>query len=496
LEGHYPYVTVRALVPLKGLAASGGSAVPCALLFTLAAALRLAGLSAAPLWTDERFSLTESQSVDRPPLAPSHVFDSSALRRGDGLLDVARASARLDQPAYIAFLIPWTRVFGVSEFWLRFPSAIAGAVTVPLVFLAGRRLVGASGAFLAALLVAVSPLHVDLSREARTYALSLALLVASLTVMIAAERHPSGIRAVLAGLLAGGAGVFHLLASTMLLPQAAWWAAKRPDGRRTLLAVAGVVLAWLAALPIGIRQSVLTAHRDSGLALQHPPPEEREWARPTTPFTLASAAAHAATRLVGLEPDSFGLRTRHVAWATVVLLALAGLGARGLDRSQRALVVGGALTPFLASAALAIGYGHVVSFESRYLLWALPCLALLIARGALGVGRRLVGPAVALALALPVVCLLRPRPHPLERVHLRQAAVGAVMRCQQAGDLVQVGSAEEAWTFVALGGHPARLSIGEPPEAPSRRWIVAGTEVCARGMSEGTCGLSLCPPPP
>ena len=42
-------------------------------------------------------------------------------------------------------------------------------------------------------------------------------------------------------------------------------------------------------------------------------------------------------------------------------------------------------------------------------------------------GGRLVGPAVALALVLPVVCLLRPRPHPLERVHLRQGAVAAAL---------------------------------------------------------------------
>lgn len=479
-------------MPLKGLAGSGGSAVPCGLLFALGAAIRLASLSADPLWTDERFSLTESQSVDRPALAKSVVFDSSALTRSDDLLNVARASARLDQPAYIAFLISWTRLFGVSEFALRFPSAIAGALTVPLLFLAGRRLVGASAAFLAALLVAVSPLHVDLSREARTYSLTLALFVASLGAMVAAERSASWFRALLSGALAGVVGVFHLLASVMLLPQALWWAAKRPEGRRTLLAVAGIVLAWLAAMPIGIGQSVVTAHRDSGLALQHPPPEEREWARPTTAFTLAAGAAHAATRLVGLEPDPFGLRTRHVAWATILLLGLAALGARGLDRAQKTLVVGGAVTPFLASAVLAVWYGHVVSFESRYLLWALPCLALLIARGALGLGPRLRVLMVSLALALPVLCLFRPLRHPLERVHLRQGMVAAVMRCHQEGDLVQVGSAEEAWTFVAFGGHPTRLSVGEPPAAPARRWVVAGTEVCARGMAEGTCGLSLC----
>lgn len=496
MEGHDAYVTVRPLVPLKGLAGSGGSAVLCGLLFALAATVRLWGLSTERLWTDERFSLTESQSVDRPVLPPSQVFESSALKRSDGLLSVARASARVDQPAYIAFLISWTRLFGVSEVSLRFPSAIAGALTVPLVFLAGRQLVGASAAFLAALLVAVSPLHVDLSREARTYALTLALFVGSLAAMMATERRASRPRALLSGLLAGAVGVFHLLAAVMLVPQACWWALKRPPRRRTLLVVTGIVLAWLAALPIGIGQSVATAHRDSGIALQHPPPEEREWARPTTAGTLAAGLAHAATRLVGLEPDAFGLRTRHFAWATALLLAVAALGARGLDRAQRVLIAGGAIAPFLASAALAVWYGHVVSFESRYLLWALPCLALLIGRGAVALGPRLGGLTMVLALALPVVCLFRPLRPSRERVHLRHDMVAAVMRCHQEGDLVQVASPEEAWTFVAFGGHPARLSIGVPPGAPARRWVVAGGKFCTVGMAEGTCGLSLCPTPP
>jgi 4-amino-4-deoxy-L-arabinose transferase-like glycosyltransferase len=481
-------------LPLKGFAGSGGTAILCGLLCAVAAVPRLAGLSTKPLWTDERFSLSETQSVGRQLLPVSQEFESSALVRPTGLLNTIRTSARLDQPAYIAVLTPWTRMFGVSEAALRFPSVIAGVLTVPLLFLAGRRLVGPSAALVAALVVAVSPLHVDLSREARTYAVTLALLVASLLAMVVAEASDRWGRAFLSGILAGAVGVFHLLAAAMLLPRALWWAANGTARRHTPAVLAGVALAWLAATPIGIWQSVLTAHRETGIALQQPPPEERDWARPATAFNIAAGVSHGATRLVGLEPARFGLRTRHVGFAAFLLLAVAGLGARGLDPARRALLVGGALTPFLTSTALALWYGHVVSFESRYLLWALPSLALLLARGALGLGPRLGGVVVALALAFPAISLLRPPEAVPDPVQLRHAMVATVMHCYRDGDLVIVSSAEEARTFVGFGGHPTRLSIGSPGPTPSRRWVVSGAELCATGIDEagGRCGLSLC----
>jgi hypothetical protein len=335
---------------------------------------------------------------------------------------------------------------------------------------------------------------VGLSREARTYAITVALLVGSMVAMGAAEASERRTRAFLAGVLAGAAGIFHLLAAAMLLPWALWWAAKGTGRREAAAVLAGIALAWLAATPIGIWQSVLTAHRETGIALQQPPPEEKDWARPATVSNIGSGVGHGAARLVGLEPTRFGLRTRHVALAAVLLLAVAGLGARGLDPARMALLVGGALTPFLISTALALWYGHVVSFESRYLLWALPSIALLLARGALGLGPRLGGLVMAMALALPVISLFRPPPTVQDPVQLRYDMVATVLQCYRDGDLVVVSSAEEARTFIGFGGHPTRLSIGSPGPAPSRRWVVSGAELCATGIAEadGRCGLSLC----
>jgi hypothetical protein len=210
---------------------------------------------------------------------------------------------------------------------------------------------------------------------------------------------------------------------------------------------------------------------------------------------VAAAVAHGATHLVGLEPARFGLRTRHIAWAALLLSAVIVHGARGLGRARTLLLMGGLATPFLTGIALTWWYGHTVAFESRYLLWALPGAALLLARGALSLGPRLGGLVLVLAIGAAVVTLFRPPPSLGDPIQLRYGPVRAVMQCYREDDLVVVSSLQEARLFVGFGGHPTRLRVAPPPPAESaRRWVVVGPGVCAAGIAGSTCGLSLCPP--
>ncbi len=72
-------------------------------------------------------------------------------------------------PLYYASQLA-ARPFGASETAGRFPAALLGLATVPMVWLAVRRR-DAVAAAVSAILLAVSPLHVYYSREARAYAL-------------------------------------------------------------------------------------------------------------------------------------------------------------------------------------------------------------------------------------------------------------------------------------------------------------------------------------
>ena len=131
---------------------------------TAGALLRFSSLGRESLWYDEAFSawyttLSLSELWGQVPIYEVHP------------------------PLYGILLKAWTSVFGDSEAGLRSMSAIAGVMTIPLVYLLGRLAFGpgrgrATGLFAAAL-AAFSPLHLMYGQEARPYALlTLAAVIA------------------------------------------------------------------------------------------------------------------------------------------------------------------------------------------------------------------------------------------------------------------------------------------------------------------------------
>jgi hypothetical protein len=80
--------------------------------------------------------------------------------------------ARLDQhpPLYYTLLNLWMRL-GDDASSVRLLSAVVGTLTIPVIFLLGRRLTGPGTGLLAALLLAISPFHVRFAQEARMYTL-------------------------------------------------------------------------------------------------------------------------------------------------------------------------------------------------------------------------------------------------------------------------------------------------------------------------------------
>lgn len=79
-------------------------------------------------------------------------------------------------PLYYLLLKLWTDIFGYSEIALRMPSVIAGVLTLPAVYLVSRKWFGERVALLSALFLAINPLAVYYSQEARMYALAMMLI--------------------------------------------------------------------------------------------------------------------------------------------------------------------------------------------------------------------------------------------------------------------------------------------------------------------------------
>ncbi len=121
--------------------------------------LRFYNLGKESLWLDEAAS----------------YFISNSTSIGD-----VWTAAFNDHHPPLHFISLWAvRLLGSSEFWLRFPSACAGIITIVVIFLLVREIANEKAGLISALLLAVSPLHIYYSQEARMYAFAVLFVAIS-----------------------------------------------------------------------------------------------------------------------------------------------------------------------------------------------------------------------------------------------------------------------------------------------------------------------------
>ncbi len=138
-----------------------GWLVPCALLAVLlaGAALRAHDLGGECFDEDELYAV--------------HFRGASLQNLGSV---IGRDGFHTNHPPLMTVpYLYWNAVFGTDEAHVRALPMLAGAAAIVLLYLLGRRLAGPGVGLLAALLLAVNPLHIAYSREARQYALLVAL---------------------------------------------------------------------------------------------------------------------------------------------------------------------------------------------------------------------------------------------------------------------------------------------------------------------------------
>jgi 4-amino-4-deoxy-L-arabinose transferase-like glycosyltransferase len=229
-----PAVNVAAVAPPAVASSDRGKLVswwPLAALIVLAAALRLATLDLQSFWYDEAFT-------------PVHVLHG-------GLGATLRAVVHHENTPPLWYLIAWAdaRLFGDGALALRLPSAIAGVLTVPVVWAAAQQLAGRRAALFAAAIVAVNPLFVWYSQEARAYGLFVLSAALALLCFARALDEPTPGRLAAFALAGALALLTHYFAVFLLVPMALWLLL---DGRRraTAAAVAALAVVGLALLPL------------------------------------------------------------------------------------------------------------------------------------------------------------------------------------------------------------------------------------------------------
>lgn len=202
----------------------------------LGAALRFATLHLQSFDFDESFTVGVVVNGSL-----SHVLHATALTESS-------------PPLYYLLAWGWSRVFGLGEVGIRSLSALSGSVLVLVAYLIGRRCGSPRGGLLAALLIAVNPLMVWYSQEARVYALLALLSALSLWAFLAALESPG--RGTLSAwtIAASAALLSHYFAAFLVLPEAVWliWTHRR---RAVLLSAAVPLVVGAALVPLALRQS-------------------------------------------------------------------------------------------------------------------------------------------------------------------------------------------------------------------------------------------------
>jgi mannosyltransferase len=170
------------------------------------------------------------------------------------LLHEIRASESTP-PLYYVLAWGWSKIFGTGEAGLRSLSALFGAMTIPLAYLIGREVWDRRAGVIATAMVAVNPMLIWYSQEARAYALLVLLCAASLLFFLRARRSGRAADLGLWALFSALALCTHYFAAFPIAVEAIWLLALFRRDRETLLSVAAVGAAGLLLAPLALAQA-------------------------------------------------------------------------------------------------------------------------------------------------------------------------------------------------------------------------------------------------
>jgi len=158
-------------------------------------------------------------------------------------------------PLYYVLAWLWSRPFGLSEAGLRSFSALAGTLTVPLAYDAGKQLISKRVGLIAAALVATSPFLIWYSQEARAYALLGLLAAASFVLFVRVLSRPTGRVVAAWALVSVLALATHYFAVFLVAPEALWLLVRSRPRSHALVATGAIAAIGAALVPLAIHQA-------------------------------------------------------------------------------------------------------------------------------------------------------------------------------------------------------------------------------------------------
>ncbi|MGC2112731.1 MAG: glycosyltransferase family 39 protein [Candidatus Korobacteraceae bacterium] len=339
------------------------------LIVVVGAALRLIALGHKSFWIDEIASVAIAQR-------PGPAF-WRFLWHDEG-----------NMAAYYVLLRPWLHI-GHGEAIVRLLSVLPGVLSIPYMYVFGRRLFGSATGLLAAALFALNPCAIAGSQEARAYSFLVLAVIVSSVRFIRLVETPSYRFAIAYGLAAGFTCYFHYFGvlvpaahavSLLALPRGT-----RPWKQYRVAAVIVVVLAipilWLIhAQDVG---HISWVQSPSLLELYH-----------LGVFLAASSGKAAGATLLTLDLALVGFFLRR-------MTGIWRVRDNDLERWRYALVASSFFTPIVIALAVSL---IRPAFYHRFLVVCLPFWVMMAAVGAVQIPRPAWrGSVVAMVVALCLV---------------------------------------------------------------------------------------------
>ena len=128
--------------------------------------LRLYGITRESLWIDEGFSIGAARDIFKVMKSPTPI-------------DFINNYVDKNPPLYFIFLNLWMKLFGTSEFAVRFPSVIIGLMSIFMIYKLAELLFNKEAGLFASFFLAVTYIHVYYSQETRYYNLFVLLAIVS-----------------------------------------------------------------------------------------------------------------------------------------------------------------------------------------------------------------------------------------------------------------------------------------------------------------------------
>jgi 4-amino-4-deoxy-L-arabinose transferase-like glycosyltransferase len=342
------------------------------------------------------------------------------------------------QGAFFLMMRGWLHL-GQSEVWVRLPAAIFGIASIPLIYLVARKLVGVGPALASAAILAFSPTHVYYSQEARSYTVTILLVLVSSWFFVQAVEQNREADWALWTVFGVLAVYSHYFASLVLVAQAcSLFFHKKPAPWGRLVVHGLAILAFAAP-------GLTYVLRVPPQAMTFP------WMPKPTPKQLLHIAL-----FLGGSGEKF---------LVAAILWIAGTVAIRRERHAESgpgsywrgmLVIAWAAVPILLTALASLR--HPI-FVQRYMIFSLPATIMLAGRGMSGLAKRHIGFWLVVLLcgsSIPTLFLGYRKPREDWR-----SATNVILAAAQPGDAVVI------YPFYAIVGFDYYRQLD--PRAPALR---------------------------